>query len=408
MAEHLGHFFTDRYAKEVFDVQKRDEERHARFFARYAETVGLDDPRAYVSDEFAGWFEVRLPEAAARNGVEAVGLYHMILEGVVFTAGQYALLETARRPASRACRRGWSSCCATSAGTSASGRAAWPTRSSSEPTWRRSSTKGERAAAAVGARAGRAGREHAAPADGGGAVNAGGDRTPPGSEPALVFLHEGLGSVALWRDFPERARGRDGPPGAALLACGPRLVRRFRTSRARRASCTRRRSTCCRGCSPSTGSSGPCSSVTATAASIALIHASRHPVAGLVLLAPHVFVEDVSVTSIARGARDVRDHRPRRAHGPLPPRRRAHLPALERHLARARVPRLEHRGRARRRDRADAADPGRARPVRHARADRRDRARRRAARSQRAVLDCRHAPHLEAPEETLAAAVAFL
>ena len=26
----------------------------------------------------------------------------------------------------------------------------------------------------------------------------------------------------------------------------------------------------------------------------------------------------------------------------------------------------------------------------------------------RAVLDCRHAPHLEAPEETLAAAVAFL
>ena len=47
-----------------------------------------------------------------------------------------------------------------------------------------------------------------------------------------------------------------------------------------------------------------------------------------------------------RGARDVRDHRPGRAHGPLPPRRRAHVPALERHLARARVPRLEHRGRA--------------------------------------------------------------
>ena len=25
-----------------------------------------------------------------------------------------------------------------------------------------------------------------------------------GAEPALVFLHEGLGSVGLWRDFPER------------------------------------------------------------------------------------------------------------------------------------------------------------------------------------------------------------
>ena len=36
---------------------------------------------------------MRLPEAAARDGVEAVGVYHMILEGVVFTAGQYALLE---------------------------------------------------------------------------------------------------------------------------------------------------------------------------------------------------------------------------------------------------------------------------------------------------------------------------
>ena len=93
VAEHLGHFFTDRHAKEVFDVQRNDEERHARFFRRYAEAVGFDDPRAHVSAEFAEWFEVRLPEAAARSGVEAVGVYHMILEGVVFTAGQYALLE---------------------------------------------------------------------------------------------------------------------------------------------------------------------------------------------------------------------------------------------------------------------------------------------------------------------------
>jgi ribonucleoside-diphosphate reductase beta chain len=93
VAEHLGHFFTVRYAKEVFDVQRRDEERHARFFARYVDTVNFTNPRAYVRGEFAEWFDVRLPAAAARSGVEAVGLYHMILEGVVFTAGQYALLE---------------------------------------------------------------------------------------------------------------------------------------------------------------------------------------------------------------------------------------------------------------------------------------------------------------------------
>ena len=46
-----------------------------------------------MSAEFVEIFERRLPEAAAQAGVEAVGLYHMVLEGVVFTAGQYALLE---------------------------------------------------------------------------------------------------------------------------------------------------------------------------------------------------------------------------------------------------------------------------------------------------------------------------
>jgi ribonucleoside-diphosphate reductase beta chain len=92
VAEHL-HAFFDGEAAAAFAAQRRDEERHARFFARYAATVGLDDPRAHVSDEFIDLFERRLPEAAAQAGVEAVGLYHMILEGVVFTAGQYALLE---------------------------------------------------------------------------------------------------------------------------------------------------------------------------------------------------------------------------------------------------------------------------------------------------------------------------
>ena len=93
VADHLAPFFHDGHAAAVFDVQKRDEERHARFFERYAHAVGLSEPRAYVTDEFAELFDVRLPCAAAASGVEAVGVYHMILEGVVFTAGQYALLE---------------------------------------------------------------------------------------------------------------------------------------------------------------------------------------------------------------------------------------------------------------------------------------------------------------------------
>ena len=92
VAEHL-HAFFDGPAAACFDAQRRDEERHARFFARYADAVGMDDPRAHVSDEFAELFEVRLPQAAAAAGAEAVGVYHMVLEGVVFTAGQLALLE---------------------------------------------------------------------------------------------------------------------------------------------------------------------------------------------------------------------------------------------------------------------------------------------------------------------------
>ncbi|HET6549426.1 MAG TPA: hypothetical protein VFG79_13255 [Solirubrobacter sp.] len=92
VAEHLHDFF-DGPAAACFAAQRRDERRHARFFARYVDTVGLDDPRAHLSDEFVALFEQRLPEAAARAGAEAVGLYHMVLEGVVFTAGQLALLE---------------------------------------------------------------------------------------------------------------------------------------------------------------------------------------------------------------------------------------------------------------------------------------------------------------------------
>jgi len=92
VAEHLA-IFHDGPAAACFAAQQRDEERHARFFARYARAVGLDDPRAHLSAQFRELFEVRLPEAVAVAPGEAVGLYHMILEGVVFTAGQLALLD---------------------------------------------------------------------------------------------------------------------------------------------------------------------------------------------------------------------------------------------------------------------------------------------------------------------------
>jgi ribonucleoside-diphosphate reductase beta chain len=92
----------------VFFLQRRDEQRHAVLFDRIgAEVLALpgdaaaerrDAARAHVSPAFLELFEERLPAmatelAAGRVGlIESVSLYHMLLEGVVFDAGQHALL----------------------------------------------------------------------------------------------------------------------------------------------------------------------------------------------------------------------------------------------------------------------------------------------------------------------------
>jgi ribonucleoside-diphosphate reductase beta chain len=93
----------------VFFLQRRDEVRHALFFDRIgAEVLGLPGAtpaerraaaRAHVPAAVLELFEVRLPAMAAelsagRTGLgDAIGLYHMLLEGVVFDAGQRALLD---------------------------------------------------------------------------------------------------------------------------------------------------------------------------------------------------------------------------------------------------------------------------------------------------------------------------
>jgi ribonucleoside-diphosphate reductase beta chain len=93
----------------VFFLQRRDEQRHARLFDRLAaEVLGLpgETPaerraaaRAHAPAAMLDLFEGRLPAlaaelAAGRTGLsEGVSLYHMLLEGVVFDAGQHALLD---------------------------------------------------------------------------------------------------------------------------------------------------------------------------------------------------------------------------------------------------------------------------------------------------------------------------
>jgi ribonucleoside-diphosphate reductase beta chain len=93
----------------VFFLQRRDEERHALLFDRVAaEVIGLPGAtpaerraaaRAHVPPRVLELFEMRLPAmatelAAGRSRLEhGVSLYHMVLEGIVFAAGQRALLD---------------------------------------------------------------------------------------------------------------------------------------------------------------------------------------------------------------------------------------------------------------------------------------------------------------------------
>jgi pimeloyl-ACP methyl ester carboxylesterase len=122
---------------------------------------------------------------------------------------------------------------------------------------------------------------------------------PPAAAATLVFLHEGLGSITQWRDFPAELCSRLGCGGLVYNRCGhgksdalsaprsvefmhdeatsvlPRLLKIFEIQR-------------------------PVLIGHSDGASIALIYAgSVGDPCALVLEAPHVFVEDVTVTRIA-------------------------------------------------------------------------------------------------------------
>jgi ribonucleoside-diphosphate reductase beta chain len=105
VAEHLVPFEAaaeDPALQACLAVQADDERRHARFFARVArEVVGIDpvtDARRLAGSALNDLFGRLLPEAADAVDAdphalpEAVALYHLILEGVVFSAGQDLLL----------------------------------------------------------------------------------------------------------------------------------------------------------------------------------------------------------------------------------------------------------------------------------------------------------------------------
>jgi pimeloyl-ACP methyl ester carboxylesterase len=125
-----------------------------------------------------------------------------------------------------------------------------------------------------------------------------------GAGPVLVFLHEGLGSIALWRDFPDRI--------AEMTGCTALVYSRYGYGRSD--PLTESRSTSylhhealdvLPAVLDACGVSDPVLIGHSDGASIALLAAGagRVPVRGAVVMAPHVFVEDITIAGIEQ-ARD--------------------------------------------------------------------------------------------------------
>ena len=125
--------------------------------------------------------------------------------------------------------------------------------------------------------------------------------------PLLVFLHEGLGSVAMWRDFPQQLcaagsfRGlvysRPGYGQSTPRAKDERWPMDFMHHQALDVLPAFLFAAGVNDTSPAPWLFGH-----SDGGSIALLHAAKFQerVAGAIVLAPHLFVEDISVSSIAK------------------------------------------------------------------------------------------------------------
>ncbi|MBX9964540.1 MAG: alpha/beta hydrolase [Burkholderiales bacterium] len=231
---------------------------------------------------------------------------------------------------------------------------------------------------------------------------------PVSGRPVIVLLHEGLGSVSLWKEFPQavadatgcealvysrKGYGQSDPITAPramrymhdeALVVLPELLDRLAIER-------------------------PVLFGHSDGGSIALIHAggSSRPVAGLIVLAPHVLVEDISVTSIAEAkvAYETADLRERLAQ------RHANVESafrgwndiwlhpdfrawnIEEYLPRVRVPVLAIQGEQ----------------DEYGTLDQIDRIARLAPDVETLKLaDCRHSPHRDQPDAVIAATVDFV
>ena len=133
----------------------------------------------------------------------------------------------------------------------------------------------------------------------------------PARQPTLVFLHEGLGSVAMWRDWPAQLCQRLGCAGLVYSRQGygrssptpdvrgpSREVDGQRLGRLKPDYMHREALQVLPALLAALQIDRPVLLGHSDGGTIALLHASRHAVAGCIVMAPHVMVEDVSVRSI--------------------------------------------------------------------------------------------------------------
>ncbi|MDB5819732.1 MAG: alpha/beta hydrolase [Rhizobacter sp.] len=130
------------------------------------------------------------------------------------------------------------------------------------------------------------------------------------SKPLLVFLHEGLGSIVMWKDFPTQLCEAVGCRGLAMSRWGygqstPRPHHERWPIDFLERQAHRFLPAFFDALDLDTAADPPWIYGHSDGGSIALLHASAFPerVGGIVVVAPHIFVEDVSLRSIEQ-ARD--------------------------------------------------------------------------------------------------------
>jgi pimeloyl-ACP methyl ester carboxylesterase len=139
------------------------------------------------------------------------------------------------------------------------------------------------------------------------AAGAAADRAP------LVFLHEGLGSVAMWRDWPDQLCAATARAGVVISRRGygrseaipdvrgtPSGLDGRASGRLQPDYMHREAWEVLPALLAHLGIDPPVLVGHSDGGTIALLHASRHPVAACVVMAPHVIVEDLSIAAITQ------------------------------------------------------------------------------------------------------------